>query len=372
MGEEEQIASKPKEGDNKTVTRLVKKKEIKKKEKPKKKKKRKYSTDSESDSSDSSKSTDSDSDDSKSSNDDSSDSDSDSDSDSSSDSDSDSGSDSNSSSTDSEEEEKGHRRHKKKKKGKKEEKPIEVEELSEDFKEEKDLKWEVEEIPNKKGGKDKKYKFVIDELRDNTAYAVRVRGKNASGWGLYTKPLKVQTPKMLLASKILKNKESSILLNKILNKKLRRKKFKLLFRASKHGFAGTTFHSMCNGKGATLVIVASTTGNIFGGYTSMPWASTNQYCVDHKSFLFLLKSAQKGVKPQVFNLQNATNSVYHHSSYGPTWGSNHDLHICNNCNSANGSYTNLGGSFANTAGSQHILAGSRNFMVKDYEVWLLK
>merc|ERR1712130_668685 len=101
-------------------------------------------------------------------------------------------------------------------------------------------------------------------------------------------------------------------------------------------------------------------------------ASTNQYCVDHKSFLFLLKSAQKGVKPQVFNLQNATNSVYHHSSYGPTWGSNHDLHICNNCNSANGSYTNLGGSFANTAGSQHILAGSRNFMVKDYEVWLLK
>merc|ERR1712083_168381 len=135
--------------------------------------------------------------------------------------------------------------------------------------------------------------------------------------------------------------------------------------------AGSQFHAKCNGKGETLTIIESTNGNIFGGYTALPWSSSGQWAVDNKAFLFLLKSTSSS-KPRVFKVNNATNSVYHNGSYGPTFGANHDLHISNACNTNQTSYTNLGGSYIAAHSNKHVLAGSRNFMVKDYEVWQLK
>ena len=45
----------------------------------------------------------------------------------------------------------------------------------------------------------------------------------------------------------------------------------LCWRASLHGWAAATFHSLCDNKGATVTIVKDTNNNIFGGYTSIPW-----------------------------------------------------------------------------------------------------
>ena len=50
-------------------------------------------------------------------------------------------------------------------------------------------------------------------------------------------------------------------------------RFKLLYRASSQGFTGRAFHSNCNNKGNTLVIIKATTGFIFGGYTNIKWAN---------------------------------------------------------------------------------------------------
>ena len=46
------------------------------------------------------------------------------------------------------------------------------------------------------------------------------------------------------------------------------KKFDLLWRGSRHGFGTKKFHSLCDNKGPTLTVIKSTTGYIFGGYTS--------------------------------------------------------------------------------------------------------
>ena len=44
----------------------------------------------------------------------------------------------------------------------------------------------------------------------------------------------------------------------------------LCYRASTHGWAGTTFHSRCDGKRDTVSIIKS--GQyVFGGYTDIPW-----------------------------------------------------------------------------------------------------
>ena len=44
----------------------------------------------------------------------------------------------------------------------------------------------------------------------------------------------------------------------------------LCYRASTHGWAGSTFHSRCDGKRDTVTIIKN--GQyVFGGYTDLPW-----------------------------------------------------------------------------------------------------
>ena len=70
--------------------------------------------------------------------------------------------------------------------------------------------------------------------------------------------------------------ESEILTNdahrSVLKSWLPRGKWRVLFRASRDGFAAATFHSKCDNKGATVTIVKSG-NNIFGGFTEVSWAS---------------------------------------------------------------------------------------------------
>ena len=50
--------------------------------------------------------------------------------------------------------------------------------------------------------------------------------------------------------------------------------WRLLFRASRDGFAGQTFHSKCDNKGPTITVVKSG-ANIFGGFTEISWRAGN-------------------------------------------------------------------------------------------------
>ena len=49
-------------------------------------------------------------------------------------------------------------------------------------------------------------------------------------------------------------------------------KWKLLYRASEHGFTAKSFHNYCDDKGPTLIVIKSTGGWIFGGYTTKSWS----------------------------------------------------------------------------------------------------
>ena len=53
-----------------------------------------------------------------------------------------------------------------------------------------------------------------------------------------------------------------------------RSKWRLLFRASRDGFAAKNFHSKCDNKGPTLTIVKSGS-SIFGGFTEAQWQAPN-------------------------------------------------------------------------------------------------
>ena len=54
-------------------------------------------------------------------------------------------------------------------------------------------------------------------------------------------------------------------------------KWKLLYRASEHEYTAESFHKYCDNKGPTLVIIKSSKGWIFGGYTTQLWSRCSIY-----------------------------------------------------------------------------------------------
>ena len=48
-------------------------------------------------------------------------------------------------------------------------------------------------------------------------------------------------------------------------------KWKLLYRASEHDYSGKSFHEYCDDKVPTLIVIKSSGGWIFGGYTTRSW-----------------------------------------------------------------------------------------------------
>ena len=49
-------------------------------------------------------------------------------------------------------------------------------------------------------------------------------------------------------------------------------KWKLIYRASEHDYTSESFHRHCDDRGPTLVVIKSSGGWIFGGYTTQSWS----------------------------------------------------------------------------------------------------
>merc|ERR1712060_944334 len=136
----------------------------------------------------------------------------------------------------------------------------------------------------------------------------------------------------------------------------------LLYQASKDDDSSGNFHSRCDSKGETVVIVETTAGNMFGGFIDASWTSSSGYSSSSRAFLFQLRPAMKR-----YNKKNGSNyGIYRHSSYGPTFGSGHDLHIFSNCMDYATSYTTGGNAY--DVPTYELNGGERFFRVKDYVV----
>jgi len=155
-----------------------------------------------------------------------------------------------------------------------------------------------------------------------------------------------------------------------------KKRWKLIFRASRDGYTSSAFHSKCDNQGPTVSIIKSNMGNIFGGYNKAAWLNNNQYSNSGENFLFSYKNQEKGLKkPFQMKCHSTTYGAYNGSSYLMTFGGGHDFYIVNNCNTTN-SNSNLGHSFTpptgytyNQQNAKDLLAGSQSFTVVEIEVY---
>ena len=148
-----------------------------------------------------------------------------------------------------------------------------------------------------------------------------------------------------------------------------------MYRASRDGFSGKDFHSKCDRKKNTLTVIKSESGNVFGGYTDKCWHSKGGLVSDPNAFIFSL--INKEDKPfKVACSDSGKDAILGHPLYGLTFGSYpRDLHIADNSNINESSYSNFGHTYKHpdvpvgTEKAKNILAGSYGFKTTEIEIY---
>ncbi|KAJ8931232.1 hypothetical protein NQ314_015876 [Rhamnusium bicolor] len=142
--------------------------------------------------------------------------------------------------------------------------------------------------------------------------------------------------------------------------------WRLVYRASSHGYSASSFHRHCDGISPTYVIVLGARGEICGGFSDAAWGrppGKNHYVLSERAFLFTLYNHQ-GLPPTQFHLKE---------TFGDVLDQFLELVliflISSNCNSNMDSYSNLPHTYDGEGASPSILMGDYNFTVADYEVF---
>lgn len=144
-----------------------------------------------------------------------------------------------------------------------------------------------------------------------------------------------------------------------------KKRWKLVYRASQHGFSSKNFHLKCDDVNNTLVIISTESECIFGGYTTQNW-SGHGYKSDSQAFLF---SFNKRLK---FPIKQEQYAIYAYPSYGPCFGGGREICVYDQSNINSLSYSNFPYSYQAPENIKHtdfFLAGASNFICKEIEVF---
>ena len=168
---------------------------------------------------------------------------------------------------------------------------------------------------------------IINNLKSNTNYEIRIcsfYNQTISDW---TEIYKIKTKK-IVDSSILNNCERE---KEFINKLLEwtgSKSMELLYRGTKDGMTAQNFHNKCDNKGKTICLCLNDKNNIFGGYSSIPWANNGGNKTSNDCFLFTLTNIYN-TEPTKFKYIKER-SVYHDANYGPVFGAGTDLYFGDN------------------------------------------
>ena len=93
----------------------------------------------------------------------------------------------------------------------------------------------------------------------------------------------------------------------------------MVYSSKLHGWSKKTFHEKADGRGAaTLTLMQSKVGHIFGGFSMHPWASPylkGRWIKDPEAFLFSLHPEKK-----VYKVKKPEKAIYVGGTYGPVFG----------------------------------------------------
>jgi hypothetical protein len=157
------------------------------------------------------------------------------------------------------------------------------------------------------------------------------------------------------------------------------KRFNILWRGSRDGFAAREFHNRCDGYANTLAVILDTDGNIFGGFTPVKWESRefkgdgsnlNKADPSLKSFIFTLKNPHNfPARRFALKAEAKDRAIRCWSDKGPSF---HDICVFDQCDKNIKSYTfNFGDRYTNDTGldGKTFFTGSKEFQVREIEVF---
>lgn len=151
--------------------------------------------------------------------------------------------------------------------------------------------------------------------------------------------------------------------------------FRLVYSAKRHGFSGRSFHARCDAYDESFVIVRTQLGAVFGGYSSVSWASKQgrpgQSTLKPGERCFLFKM---GATPVCLPVLNARQAIDADPESGPTFGQG-DLQILTPQHPQHGqsllgyTYSVPKGMFRGTKVASAYLAGEPVFLLDEIEVF---
>ncbi|KAJ5067202.1 pep-cterm sorting domain-containing protein [Anaeramoeba ignava] len=159
-------------------------------------------------------------------------------------------------------------------------------------------------------------------------------------------------------------------------------KMKKGFSAKKDGFDSQKWHSICDDKGKTLVIIKTKDNFIFGGFTQIgftmnksKWRQNDRrsnwgYIPDPNAFIFSLRNDKNNRKPEKFTInKNQTNyAILSDLTEGPFFGSGSDLRLNSKLQ---GGYTNFGYSYNTPNGIKYDTNEAKSYLAGSYDKWIV-
>lgn len=139
----------------------------------------------------------------------------------------------------------------------------------------------------------------------------------------------------------------------------------LLFRASENGDKMENFDNKCNNKENELIIIKTTKGNIFGGFTKTGWNNKNKDIFDSNAFMFSYNLKK------IYNIVNPQYALHRQSGDGRlSFGSNSYVFLLgNNFLNRNSSTTDKMIDYRGESTEREINGGEKNFKVLELEVF---
>ena len=213
--------------------------------------------------------------------------------------------------------------------------------------------------------------YTINNLDENANYEIKVCSIYNNIKSNYSEIYKIKTD--ILDSIILnKNERKKEFIDKILEWS-GTKSMKLIYRGTRDGMTSKDFHNKCDNKGKTICLFLNDKGNIFGGYSSIPWTSNGGNEADEDCFIFTLTNIYNTEPTKFPYLKDR--SVYHSESYGPLFGGGSDLGLGSNFISSNGSWSSFPYSYKDILNKgKSIFTGDLNndnsyYLLKEIEIF---
>ena len=143
----------------------------------------------------------------------------------------------------------------------------------------------------------------------------------------------------------------------------------LIFDTLRDGDRASTFHSMCDNKLNTLIVI-NINGRLIGGFTKLSWDGNGIWKEDREAFLFSVELGKVIPIDKGFG-----NAIYCSNRHGPIFGSGYDLRITDSCTSNKYNYVdkkNYGTLDESLDGKFYLTGGEAYFQVTSYQVYIPK